>query len=59
MLLKIKKGEIFNLKNIRKIRPGYGLSPIFFDKIIGKKSPYNLNACEPLPNKISKKLNLL
>ena len=30
VIKKIKKGEIFNFKNIKKIRPGYGLSPIFF-----------------------------
>ena len=55
----IKKGEKFNFRNIKKIRPGYGISPIFFDQIIGKKSPYNFNSNEPLPNNISKKLNLL
>ncbi len=34
----IKKGEIFTKKNLRKIRPGYGLPPKLFDEIIGKKT---------------------
>ena len=35
-------------KNIKKIRPGYGLSPSNFDEIIGKISKYNIKAFEPL-----------
>ena len=31
----IKKGEKFTEKNIRRIRPGYGLAPKYFKKIIG------------------------
>ena len=33
----MKKGDIFSEKNIRIIRPGLGLSPKYFDTIIGKK----------------------
>lgn len=54
----IKKGDLFSKGNIRKIRPGYGLSPIFFDNILGKKSPYKIKANEPLPEKIIQKLRL-
>ncbi len=39
----IKKGEIFTEKNIRAIRPGFGLHPKFYEKILGKKSPKNLD----------------
>ena len=58
VIKKIKKGEKFTEKNIKKIRPGFGLQPIFFDKLIGKKSPITINAYEPLPFKIIRKLNL-
>ena len=34
----IKKGEKFSKKNIKVIRPGYGLDPKYFDQLIGKKS---------------------
>ena len=34
----IKKGEKFSKKNIKRIRPGNGLPPIYYDRIIGKKS---------------------
>lgn len=44
----IKKGEIFTRKNIKKIRPGYGLSPILFDDILGKKCSKKIKAFEPL-----------
>ena len=34
----IKKNEKFSIDNIKRIRPGYGLEPIYFEKLIGKKS---------------------
>ncbi len=34
----IKKGEIFTRKNIRSIRPGYGLHPKYLPEILGKKA---------------------
>ncbi len=44
----IKKGEKFSKKNIKKIRPGIGISPSYFDKIITKKSKKNIKMGEPL-----------
>ncbi len=32
----IKKGEVFTEKNIRRIRPGFGISPKYYEEIIGK-----------------------
>ena len=32
----IKKGEVFSEKNIRVVRPGYGLHPRYFKSILGK-----------------------
>ena len=33
----VKKGEIINKKNIRSIRPGFGLHPKYMSQILGKK----------------------
>jgi len=38
----IKKGEILSASNIGIIRPGFGLHPRFFDKLVGKKSPIDI-----------------
>ena len=34
----IKKGEIITDKNVRSIRPGYGLHPKFLPEVLGKKT---------------------
>lgn len=44
----VKKGELFSKKNIRVIRPGFGIKPKYFDLIIGKKSKYDIPAGKPL-----------
>ena len=44
----IKKGELFNPSNVKVIRPGYGLQPKYFEKIIGKKSRRNIKKATPL-----------
>ena len=54
----IKKGEKFSFTNIRRIRPGFGLEPAYFNKLINRKSPYNFNEGEPLKKSLIKKLNL-
>lgn len=54
----IKKGEKFTTSNIKKIRPGNGLSPVFFDKLLGKRSPFDLTSEAPLAKKIIKKLKI-
>ena len=40
---KIKKGETFTIKNLTAKRPGDGLSPMVWNKIIGKKATRNFN----------------
>ncbi len=47
----LKKGDIYSRFNIRKIRPGYGLSPIYYEKIIGTKCNLKINHGEPLLKK--------
>ena len=54
----IKKGEKFNKKNIRIIRPGFGLQPIYFEKLINKKSPCNIKRETPLKKSLLKKLRI-
>lgn len=54
----IKKGEKFTTSNIKRIRPGNGISPVFFDKLLGKKSPFDLTSEMPLTKKIIKKLKI-
>ena len=34
----IKKGEVFTEKNIRSVRPGYGMHPKYLKDILGKKA---------------------
>ena len=41
--IKIKKNEKFSVFNITCKRPGTGISPLFFKKLIGKKSIKNFN----------------
>ena len=55
---KIEKGKTFNLKNIRRLRPGYGLSTIYFRKLLNKKSPYSISKNTPLNKNLIKKLNI-
>ena len=54
----IKKGEKFSKINIRSIRPGFGISPLYYFKLIGKKSPMNIQKFSPIKIKILKKLKV-
>ena len=44
---KIKKGDKFTTSNIRRIRPGYGMEPRFYEKLIGKISKKNISPGTP------------
>lgn len=39
----VKKGDIITRKNIRSIRPGFGMSPIYLKSILGKKFASNFS----------------
>jgi len=54
----IKKGEKFNKKNIRIIRPGFGISPIYFEKLINKRSPFKIKTQSPLKIRVLKALKI-
>jgi len=44
----IAEGELFTEKNIRSIRPGFGLPPKYFHEILGKKAKENICRGTPL-----------
>ena len=44
----IKAGEIFTDKNLRSVRPGFGLHPKYFNEVIGKKSNQDLEKGTPM-----------
>lgn len=44
----VKKGELITEKNVRSIRPGYGLHPKYYNGILGKTFTLNVGKGEPL-----------
>jgi sialic acid synthase SpsE len=44
----IRKGEIFTAANVRIIRPSHGLSPEFYEMILGHRSANDIGAGTPL-----------
>lgn len=44
----LKPGDLITEKNIRSIRPGFGLAPRYFDLIIGKKIKAHVERGEPV-----------
>ena len=44
----IKKNQVMTKKNIKRIRPGLGLNPIYYEKILGKKVNKNIKFGTPL-----------
>ena len=47
----IKKNEKFSKRNLKIVRPFNGLDPIYFERILGKKSKQNLKFGTPLQKK--------
>ena len=42
----IKEGELFTDKNIKSVRPGFGMHPKYYSKIIGKEAKKNFKKGE-------------
>ena len=42
----------FTKNNIKKVRPGNGIHPRYYDRLMNKKAPKNLFKGEPLTKKI-------
>jgi pseudaminic acid synthase len=51
----VLKGEKFTTKNIKVIRPGHGLEPIYYEKLIGKLSPIKIKKGNPIKKNILKR----
>ena len=41
-------GEVFTMKNVRAIRPGFGLPPKYLETVLGKRTSKNLKKGTPL-----------
>lgn len=44
----LKKGDVIGHKDIRRIRPGYGLAPKFYDDVIGSKVNFDITKGDPV-----------
>ena len=50
----IKKGEKFTTSNLKVIRPGFGLEPKYYEKILGKLANKNLSVGKPFKKIMAK-----
>jgi pseudaminic acid synthase len=44
----VKAGQLITRENVRAIRPGFGLSPKFFEEVVGKRATQDLTMGTPL-----------
>ena len=44
----VKKGDVITKSNVRSVRPGFGLHPLYLSKIIGKKFNQDLEKGTPM-----------
>jgi len=44
----IKKGDVFNPENIRRIRPGFGLAPKYYPQLIGNVAAIDIKRGTPI-----------
>lgn len=52
----IKKNEKFTENNIKRVRPGNGISPQYFKFLLNKKSPFKIKKNSPINKKVLKKI---
>ena len=48
MVEDVKAGELFSEKNVRVIRPGYGLAPRHLPEVLGRKAALAIGRGTPL-----------
>ena len=44
----IKAGEMISKMNVRRIRPGFGLPPKYYEAVLGKKAKYDIESGTPI-----------
>lgn len=44
----VQAGEIFSAENVRSIRPGYGLHPRYYEKVLGRTARHAIKAGTPM-----------
>lgn len=44
----IKKGEVFTENNLRSIRPAFGMAPMYYEEILGKKARRDISRGTPM-----------
>ncbi|WP_018691170.1 pseudaminic acid synthase [Algicola sagamiensis] len=44
----LKKGDVLSERNIRRIRPGFGLAPKYYDELLGKEVNQDISIGTPL-----------
>ena len=44
----VKAGEVFTADNIRSIRPAFGMAPMYYEEILGKKARMDISRGTPL-----------
>lgn len=54
----IKVGDKFTKENIKRIRPGNGIPPYYYERILNKKSPIKIKKNEPIKHIVLKKIKL-
>ncbi len=54
----IAKGERFTKDNIKIIRPNYGVPPLFYEKLLKKKSPFFISEETPITFRVLSKLKI-
>jgi sialic acid synthase SpsE len=52
----VRRGERFTEKNMRSIRPGYGLAPKYYKEVINKIAAADIKRGTPLTKKLIRKL---
>jgi len=48
VVMDMKKGDLFTAETLRSIRPGYGMHPRYFKRIIGKRASIDIKKGTPL-----------
>ena len=48
----VKEGELFTQENVRSIRPAFGMHPMYYEEVLGKKAKTDIEKGTPLDWKL-------